>query len=63
MAKQGIWPGKIYSQVRHIVRQDIWLILINKLKEILIFYRTTIESCRKFMNISLANGNRTFQKF
>jgi hypothetical protein len=59
MVKQGIWPGKICGQARHVARQGMWPILIDRLKETLAFYRTTVESCRKFINIPLTNGNCT----
>jgi hypothetical protein len=60
VAKQGMWPGKICGQARHIARQDIWSMLTDRLKETLAFYRTMVEFCRKFMSILLASGNCIF---
>jgi hypothetical protein len=34
--------------------------LTDRLKETLTFYRTTVEPCKKFMNIPLASGNYIF---
>jgi hypothetical protein len=59
VTRQGIWPGKAYSQARHVARQGMWPILTDRLKETLAFYRTTVEPCRKFMSIPLASGNCT----
>jgi hypothetical protein len=59
VVKQGIWPGKAYGQIRHVAMQGMWPTLTDRLKETLAFYRTTVESCRKFMNILLASGNCT----